>query len=285
MEDGQPDHRQRRQPQPPIATTGCGGLPRGGPRRDHDGAGCGGRRTWKDALLGRSRAPATAGTKEVAPSGHRHRSRSPQERRCSGSKRGRRGHSRHPDAATPPAPALASIIVVPDPVEKFFATAKRPTLPTSQADCMAADLEAEVEEVVATPLDFHCGHQSTPAQGLAPADAFGPTLSGPNSSPGKFNCHTPEQARTVAVQLGAVTHQIEQLEIEEDDSSCAPHHLFKELQPPIIASEPAPRSSAPPKSRATSAPSRQSARQAAASSTVPVSHQLGIDENGILSNF
>lgn len=92
------------------------------------------------------------------------------------------------------------------------------------------------------------------------------------------------------MQLGAVTQQVQQLQLVPEepvqlpspgpDVAGAPPSLFLEIQPPILAAAPPPpptrRASAPPKTRTTMAPVRQSARQAANHSEVPVAHRAAL---------
>uniref|UniRef100_A0A8I6YDD6 Uncharacterized protein n=1 Tax=Hordeum vulgare subsp. vulgare TaxID=112509 RepID=A0A8I6YDD6_HORVV len=85
-------------------------------------------------------------------------------------------------------------------------------------------------------------------------------------------------ARTLEVQLGAVTSRVCQLEIAALDDTAKAGSLFCAPEPPLLnrpTSVPR-RSTAPPKSRAIYAPTRHSARQAAAGSTVPVAKRASL---------
>ncbi|KAF7000769.1 hypothetical protein CFC21_016589 [Triticum aestivum] len=292
VEDGQRAERQQRLARAPVADLGCRGMPRGGPGRDQDGAGGsggGGRRSWKDTLLRRGRTPAP----QTQPPAPRRRSRSPPAKRRSKGPRGRRHDDRRssmapqrhddrrrstpPPPPPPPAPA-GSGKNGKDPVEDFFKQAKRPLVASVVVDCMAADVQAVADAAVVAPLDFNDGQQVEEGGPVAQPDAFGPTLSGPPPPIGQFNRHAPAPARTMELQLGAVTSRVCQLEITEAeaDESTEPRRLFRKTQAPLVASPPTRRPSAPPKSRAESVPSRQSARQAALVSSVPVAQRASL---------
>lgn len=156
-----------------------------------------------------------------------------------------------------------------DPVDDFFRSAKKPLLAPTAVDGLAADVHAALEAVLAEPLEFDKeALDRTPGEALQ-LDAFSPTLSASVSDFGQFSRATPSAARTLEVQLGAVTSRVCQLEIAAPGGAASTASLF---EPPLLdRPTSAPRcSAAPPKSRAISAPTRHSARQAAAGSTVPM---------------
>lgn len=151
-------------------------------------------------------------------------------------------------------------------------------------DGIAAELDAEVDGLVASPLTFAVDQVEGAKSVFDPEDIFGPTLSGPNKSPSHFNRHAPPPAGTVELQLGTVTARVQHLEIEPagDDNTedPTPPRLFKEITPALLPQAmlpqaKLPRSSAPPKTRSGSAPVRQSARQAGAKNSVPVAQRAG----------
>ncbi|KAE8788418.1 hypothetical protein D1007_37539 [Hordeum vulgare] len=153
---------------------------------------------------------------------------------------------------------------------------------------VAADVQAAAEAAVAAPLDF--GGDSYFDEDVDEAervqlDAFSPTLSAATTDCGQFNRATPSAARTMEVQLGAVTSRVCQLEITADDGNLQQHRgLFSAMEPPILAM-PAKRPSAPPKSRTAATPTRHSARQAANTSTIPVAQRASfriVKELGLL---
>lgn len=182
VEDGQPKEPHRRVRRAPVVDTGCGGLPRGGPRRDHDDQGGGGRNSWKDTLLGRRHGSSSKAGDDGTTSNIRQRSRSPQHHRPASSKGSGRtgGHSAAPaypgkkkkkdklklasqvHVPTPPpaarsaAPTSTDGNAVPDVVIEFFATTEQTlALPLAQSINDEAHLEAMVAASTASPLDFH----------------------------------------------------------------------------------------------------------------------------------
>ncbi|KAE8772916.1 hypothetical protein D1007_54978 [Hordeum vulgare] len=91
---------------------------------------------------------------------------------------------------------------------------------------------------------------------------------------GQFSRATPSAACTMEVQLGAVTSRVCQLEIASDESKMQDQRdLFHSTDAPLLATPPARRPSAPPKSRNVTTPTRRSARQAANTLTVPVARR------------
>nr|XP_020190073.1 basic helix-loop-helix transcription factor scleraxis-like [Aegilops tauschii subsp. strangulata] len=155
-----------------VSPAGCGGLQLG-PRRDHDDQdGAHGRRSWKDALLGRahSRKEHKTGSSSTAPT--RQRSRTPVGRRQH--KGGRREHRSNGSnlKAMPPLPLLTGqgstdtgIAAPPppagpaSPVFAFFATAD--SVPPPPPPPLAIDTgnnQQEIDQVIAdalaAPLEF-----------------------------------------------------------------------------------------------------------------------------------
>ncbi|KAE8769686.1 hypothetical protein D1007_58672 [Hordeum vulgare] len=271
-------------------------MPRGGRSRDQDGEGGpggGGHRSWKDVLLrhGRSQAPAQAAP---AP---RHRSRSPPTRRRSKESAGRhQGAGRAPVTARhqpqqrrarppPPPPARRAGSKAADRqdgpdaegdhsgfdrVKDFFKTAKKPTITSVIVYSMAADIHTAAEAVVAARLEFDEDpwlHASVEAVQL---DAFSPTLSAAASDLGQYSRATATSARSMEVELGAVTGRVSQLELGAAVDQSETCGLFRANKQSLISVAPARRPAAPPKSRASSIPTQHNARQAANASTVPV---------------
>ncbi|KAE8813165.1 D-3-phosphoglycerate dehydrogenase, chloroplastic [Hordeum vulgare] len=302
VEDGQRTDPLQSFARAPIANLGCHGAPRGGRSRDHDGDGApggGGHRSWKDVLLrrGSSQAPPRA-----APS-QRRRSRSPPARRRSRESWGlRSGAGRAPASARRQPKQHRAIPTTPtfagetgsdaaaiqagsvakgnldgkDPVEDFFRMAKRPSIASIIVDSMATDVHNATEAAFVSPLEFDEApllHGSVDAVQL---DAFSPTLSAAASDLGQFNRATPSSAHTMEVQLGAVTGRVSQLEIGEAIARPESRGLFRAAKQPLISATPARRPTAPPKSRATSTPTRSSARQAANVTTVPVAQRASL---------
>ncbi|KAE8794583.1 hypothetical protein D1007_30622 [Hordeum vulgare] len=175
-----------------------------------------------------------------------------------------------------------------DPVDDFFTEARRTTVASVVADPVAAEVQAAAEAAVATPLDF--GGESffdddVDEDERVQLDVFSPTLSAAMTDCGLFNRATPTAARTIEVQLGAVTSRVCQLEISADDGNLQQRHgLFRATEPAIL-STPARRPSAPPKSRAAATPTRHSARLAANPSSISVAQRASfriVKELGLL---
>lgn len=93
VEDGQKDPKKDIQ-LAPVVDSGCRGLPCGGPRREDDEDGRGGRKSWRDTLLGLGRSGWDA---QPQGSSSRRRSRSPSTPRQTESSRGRRSSTRRAD--------------------------------------------------------------------------------------------------------------------------------------------------------------------------------------------
>lgn len=141
---------------------------------------------------------------------------------------------------------------------------------------MVADVQATADVVVAAPLDFNNGPQKENVGPEVQPDVFGPTLAANLPANDQFSRRTPTPACTLEVQLGAMTSRVCQLEIAGTEDRVEPCRLFCSNPHPLVASSPAHRPSAPPKSRTVSVPSRQSARQAANPSTVPVAQRASL---------
>uniref|UniRef100_A0A8I6X329 Uncharacterized protein n=1 Tax=Hordeum vulgare subsp. vulgare TaxID=112509 RepID=A0A8I6X329_HORVV len=145
------------------------------------------------------------------------------------------------------------------------------TMLRGAVDGTAADVQAAADAVLAEPLVFDEGSLLEAAGEALQLDNFSPTL----SDYGHFNRATPSSARTMEVQLGAVTSRVSQLELVEASGSRAPG-LFHECRPPLLAAPPTRRSVPPPRSRVQAAPTRHNTRQAANTSTVPVAQRASL---------
>ncbi|KAE8811533.1 hypothetical protein D1007_11589 [Hordeum vulgare] len=180
-------------------------------------------------------------------------------------------------AATQPTPVARTSASGKDPVEEFFRTAKKPTLASVVVDGLATDVHIAAEASVAAPLEFVDATLLQASGKLVQLDAFSPTLSAAASEMGQFHKATPSAASTVEVQLGAVTGRVRELEIGGAVAGPELRGLFRtSKQQPLIATTPARRPAAPPKTRATSTPTRSSARQAAIRSSVPVAQRASL---------
>ncbi|KAE8818395.1 D-3-phosphoglycerate dehydrogenase, chloroplastic [Hordeum vulgare] len=256
VEDDQRPDRHPRLKRAPVASLGCRGLLRGGEGRHQDGEdnnGIGGR--WPPFVEGRAASL-----------------RSPR-----GSAWACRDHSRA-QQVPPIAPSAEGDLGGKDLVDDFFRSAKKPLLAPTAVDGLAADVHAAAEAVLAEPLEFDKeALDRTPGEALH-LDAFSPTLLASVLDFGQFNRATPSAARTLEVQLGAVTSMVCQLEIAAPRGAASTASLFRAPEPPLLdRPTSAPRRSAvPPKSRAISAPTHHSARQAAAGSTVPVAKRASL---------
>ncbi|KAE8808740.1 hypothetical protein D1007_14828 [Hordeum vulgare] len=148
-----------------------------------------------------------------------------------------------------------------------------------RGDPGAAEVQAAAEAAIATPLDFGDTffNDDIGAAERVQLDAFSPTLSA--------NVATPWAARTMEVQLGAVTSRVCQLEISTGSSNQQQHGaLFRATELPILAA-PARRLSAPPNSRNAATPPRRSVQQAANTTTIPVAQRASfriVKELGLL---
>ncbi|KAE8793497.1 hypothetical protein D1007_31776 [Hordeum vulgare] len=135
---------------------------------------------------------------------------------------------------------------------------------------MAVDVQDDADAMVTAPLEFDERPLHETAGAVVQPDAFSPTLCAATTDYGQFNRTIPSSACTLEVQLGAVTSRVCQLEIADTEDRLEPRRLFRNNMPPLVASSPVRWSDAPPKSRAPSVPTRQSARHAANTSIVPV---------------
>uniref|UniRef100_A0A8I6ZC69 CCHC-type domain-containing protein n=1 Tax=Hordeum vulgare subsp. vulgare TaxID=112509 RepID=A0A8I6ZC69_HORVV len=257
VEDGQQADRDQRLARAPVANLGCHGMPRGGHGRDQDGEGGprgGGQRSWKDVLLRRGRAPALP----LLTPAPRQRSRSPPARCRSKETAGhRQGDRRTPVAARHPPQHRRSRPLPPplarrapsevdgddsngkDPVDDFFKTAKKPSIVSVIVDGLAADVEAATEAVVAAPLEFDEAPLLKTTGEAVQLDAFSPTLCAAATDFRQFSRATPSTARTLEVQLGAVTSRVCQLEIVGADDRLEPRNLFCANTLPLVNSPPA----------------------------------------------
>ncbi|KAE8813556.1 hypothetical protein D1007_09258 [Hordeum vulgare] len=308
VEDGRALGRSQRPARAPVADLGCRGRPLGGRTRDQDGeggSGGGGHRSWRDVLLrrGRSQAPPRVAT------ALRHRSRSPQSRRRSKEVTGRRqgagiDRSRarlQPQQQRPrPPPPPPSVrrdthetlgnrgVTDPDlgrteedPVEDFFKSASKPSIASAAVDSMEADVQAAAEAGISSPLEVNAALLLNDPNEAVQLDAFSPTLSAAASDLGQYNRTTPMPACTMQLQLGAVTGRVGKLLLSTSAAEQQETQgLFRASKKPLIAAAPAPapakRPAAPPKTRASSTPTRHNARQAASGSTVPVAQRASL---------
>ncbi|XBI26121.1 hypothetical protein VPH35_050908 [Triticum aestivum] len=250
VEDGQAtsDHGRSKRSRPAVVSTGCHGMPFGGHKRSHDGDDGGGRRSWKDTLLGHGRS--SRGSEATDQPQQRQRSRTPSSRRehqhHRNSSKGKKVQSTRSPTQKHPS----------DPVADFFddAPALAPPMPPP---AVANDVDLEAEAATSEPLCFPDNASSSntlPAVAALSAQA----------------CCTPAPAIAVGMQLGAVTQRVQQLGIQDQDVAATPRHLFADAQPALL---PPRRPSAPKKTRTVSAPVRQSARQAGNRTKVPVAHR------------
>uniref|UniRef100_A0A8I6YBY1 Uncharacterized protein n=1 Tax=Hordeum vulgare subsp. vulgare TaxID=112509 RepID=A0A8I6YBY1_HORVV len=245
-EDGQNGGRKKHQARAPVASVGCRGMARSG--REEDGDGDGDPRGGENTAPGRTFFSAVAALRQ-SPHNHRlHGSAAALQRQDA-------GHG------TPPADAAA---------RGGFRSGGGITH-SGAVDGMAADVQAATDAVLAELLHFDEGSLLEAAGEALQLDAFSPTLSDYDH----FNRATPSSARTMDVQLGAVTSRVSQLELVKASSSKEPC-LFRECRPPLLAAPPTRRSVPPPKSRVQATPTRHSARQATNTSTIPVAQRASL---------
>ncbi|XBI92293.1 hypothetical protein VPH35_029387 [Triticum aestivum] len=249
IEDGQApgDQGRAQRSRPVVVSTGYHGMPFGVSRCNHDGDDGGGRRSWKDTLLGRGRSSRDTATTEQPQ--QRQRSRTPSSRR---EHQHRRNSSKGKQAQSARSPAQK--YPASDPVADFFdgATALAPPPPPPTA---ANDIDLEAEAAKAEPL---CFPDNASSSNNLPAAALSAQT-----------CCAPAPAISVGLQLGAVTQRVQQLGIQDQDAAAMPCRLFADVPPALL---PPPRPSAPKKTRTASAPVRQSARQASNCTEVPVAY-------------
>uniref|UniRef100_A0A8I6YY45 Uncharacterized protein n=1 Tax=Hordeum vulgare subsp. vulgare TaxID=112509 RepID=A0A8I6YY45_HORVV len=244
-EDGQNGGKRKHQARAPVASVGCRGMARSS--REQDGDGDGDPR-GENTAPGRTFFSAVAALRQ-SPHNHRlHGSADALQRQDA-------GHG------TPPADAAA----------RGGSRSGGNITHSGAVDGMAADVQAAADAVLAEPLHFDEGSLLEAAGEALQLDAFSPTL----SYYGHFNRATPSSARTMEVQLGAVTSRVSQLELVEASGSKEPS-LFRECRPPLLAAPPTRRFVPPPKRRVQATPTRHSARQAANTSTVPVAQRASL---------
>uniref|UniRef100_A0A8I7B614 Uncharacterized protein n=1 Tax=Hordeum vulgare subsp. vulgare TaxID=112509 RepID=A0A8I7B614_HORVV len=244
-EDGQDGGRKKRRARAPVPSVGCRGMARSG--REQDGDGDGDPR-GENTAPGRTFFSAVAALRQ---SPHNHRlldSAATLQRRDA-------GHGTPPSAAAVRGGSRSG----------GNATHR------GAVDGTAMDVQAAADAVLAEPLLFDEGSLLEAAGEALQLDTFSPTL----SDYGHFNRATPSSARTMEVQLGAVTSRVSQLELVEASGSRAPG-LFRECRPPLLAAPPTRRSVPPPRSRVQAAPTRHITREAANTSTVPVAQRASL---------
>ncbi|KAE8809831.1 hypothetical protein D1007_13573 [Hordeum vulgare] len=309
-----------------VASSGCRGLRASGVRRDHDGddrEGC--KKTWKEALLGRSRS------KELAPtssSSERQRSPTPTSTHRQVGPGGRHDHSggatkfsvratchskepalnppsKQPRAVTnnpqaPPCPFLQGTMRsrTQDPAASFFEGEAKELPAPKHTYPLALDIKAATAVKTSKPLSF-TGEEEEGSAGGDTLD-LGPALS--------LARHTLGVATSHSLQLGVVTSQVCRLLIGEASGSasisrsrqqvemtflrptepmCDPNEgpikLFINVVLSVLGEAPL-HNKSPRRFRLSPTLTRQSSRQAANPSMVPVSqrarlclvHDLGI---------
>lgn len=154
----------------------------------------------------------------------------------------------------------------------FFNSTADVIAPPPRPDSMQLQLEASIDTMLAAPMSF-----DTEAVNGQPASPL-PLTDGPPPQSMQLDlisaaCRAPRPEVATTMQLGTMVQQVQELHL--GTSPPTPRRLFLEPAPPVIANPPAlpRRPTAPPKSRASSAPLRQSARQAANPSPVPVAQR------------
>ncbi|KAE8777284.1 hypothetical protein D1007_49962 [Hordeum vulgare] len=248
VEDGQGGDRERRRAPAPVANVGCRGAPRVARRTE-------------TATMARAQGATGPGRTSFCAAVHR----APPEARPPGA------------TAAGNQPDSGRSVTGKDPVEEFFKTAKKPSLASVVVDGLAADVHYAAEAAVAAPLDFVDATLLQAPRESVELDAFSPTLSAAASDLGQFHKATPSAANTLEVQLGAVTGRVRELEIGGRGAGPESRGLFRtSKQQPLIAPAPVRRSAAPSKTRATSTPTRSSARQAAIGSSIPVAQRASM---------
>ncbi|XBI63212.1 hypothetical protein VPH35_043681 [Triticum aestivum] len=270
VEDGQ---GRARSSAPRAGPAGCGPILGGSDRdRNGDGGSGGSSRSWRDWLLGHG-CHARSGGDGVVNSVHRQRSRTPVgSRRSVGRKEEGSSSNTNTLRATPPKP-LRPVQAAPaeaDPVAQFFSFSDsgRALSPPPRMDCMQLEMENAMIKALRTSLAFEDGGRSPPSRlSVKPGE-----LESPAMLPCLLPCVSSPVAATVGFQLDAVTQQVGEMVIGSRNEQAA--QLFEAVPAPILPCQPPrPRHPAPPKSRALSAPSRRSARQAAAGITTLVAQR------------
>ncbi|XP_073356809.1 uncharacterized protein [Aegilops tauschii subsp. strangulata] len=300
VEDGQAPGRRAALRAP---ASGCRGGPRVVDRRDQDRDGEQGglRRTWKDAFLGNS-CHAKGKAIDVVEAAPRPRNKAASDRRHEDQTKDRVKHKKAKAKegpvlrATPPPPlrpreSARQSASEPDPVAQFFSfPAGRALSPPPRTDVMQLEIENAMRDALTYPLAFEDGGRSPPhasarrgaMDGLLEDDILPciANLDAPLSSP----CISTPASAAVGFQVAAITQKVDCLHIDAGQGNTSQRggspHLFTPSPTAILDAPPAPpvrpRSSAPPKVRATSAPSRRSARQAASGCTVPVAQRAAL---------
>ncbi|XBI79860.1 hypothetical protein VPH35_089183 [Triticum aestivum] len=216
VEDGQ--GQGRRHP-PVVGSSGCGGLQLG-PRRDHDNndGPQGGRRSWKDILLGRAH-----GGREQPPRGSTggagcQRSRTPVSRHHNKDNH----HDGNSLRATPPLPLLScqagstatettaapiAAVVASDPITDFFDSDRAPLQPVL-ADCSRQEIDQAIASTLTAPLEFTSGTTVVA-------------------------CRTTPSTVSTEVQLGTVTQQVQQLQLLGSDNNDEQNNLFTNTPAPL----------------------------------------------------
>ncbi|KAE8803525.1 hypothetical protein D1007_20601 [Hordeum vulgare] len=157
-----------------------------------------------------------------------------------------------------------------------------PPWPSTSAavDSLAADVHAAAEAVVISPLEFDTAQLLNDPSEALQLDTFSPTLSAAASDMGQNNITTSTTACTMELQLGAVTGRVSKMQLGAATDRPEARGLFRASKQALISAAPVPatarRQVAPPKSRASSTPTRHSARQAASGSTVPVGQRASL---------
>lgn len=127
---------------------------------------------------------------------------------------------------------VAAAEPVGDPVSAFFDSAGRAIPMPPHADEVQQELDETIADALANPLEFAA-------------------------------CRAPPSAVATTLQVGVVTQQVLQLLLGGGEATVVEQpSLLSDVPPPIIAAPPQKRPSVPPKTRASSTPVRQSARQA-----------------------
>ena len=164
----------------------------------------------------------------------------------------------------------------------FFSDSGRAFPPPPRSDVMQLEFENAMLEALRSPLDFDNDDRlpavDPPVQKKSMADdALSLSL-----LPDVLPCIAqPTPAATVELQVDAVTQQVNHLNMIADDHP----KLFTGMPAPLLPTPKPPRTSAPAKTRATSAPSRRSTRQATTNSSVLVSQRAAlrlVQELGVL---
>lgn len=149
-----------------------------------------------------------------------------------------------------------------DPVDGFFNGEHVLPTPALLADANL-DIDRNIAAVLQEPLCFSDGEG-------------GSKLNGTHQDNGTIlalACKAAVPAPSMVVQLGAITRRVMQLGIHNSDDPRTPLSLFTDIQAPLIPDVPQRRPLVPMKTRATSVPVRQSARQEGNPSQVPVANR------------